>query len=125
MTAASHACRDGENDSTSNHLPLPEHPPCQGNSLRLGNLNAEDTARVVTETYYAAGQFRPNTFRVPRGYVGKDLISMLSEYLEWFGNSTPYADQALMLAMVFQQLMLQKPHKAPEPRYVKCLQHRI
>ena len=30
-----------------------------------------------------------------------------------------------MLAMVFQQLMLQKPHKASESRYVKCLQCRI
>ena len=30
-----------------------------------------------------------------------------------------------MLAMVFQQLMLQKPHKAPESCCVKCLQHRI
>ena len=50
---------------------------------------------------------------------------MLSEYLEWFGDSTPYTDQNLMLAMVLQQLMLQKPHKAPESRYVKCLQCQI
>ena len=50
---------------------------------------------------------------------------MLSEYVEWFGNSTPYADQAIMLALVFQQLMLQKPHKAPESCYVKCLKRRM
>ena len=50
---------------------------------------------------------------------------MLSEYLEWFRNSTSYADQALMLAMDFQQPMLQKPHKAPESRYVKYLQCQI
>ena len=52
--APSRICRDcdtetfpsqnGENNSTANHLLFPEHLPYQGNSLRLGNSNIDDTA---------------------------------------------------------------------------------
>ena len=91
----------------------------------LGCLSEEDTAAAISSVYEEAVHFKPNAFLVPNGSVGRKFVRQLSEYLACFGNAGSYQGQALKIAMVFQQLLLQKPHRSQVPSFSKCLQRRM
>ena len=103
---------------------LPHHSPAATGAFTLGTMDSQTTAATINAAYEEAVHFRPNTFNVPHGSSGKAFVAQLSVYLQGFGDSGPFEGQALRIAMVFQQLLLQKT-RPPSQSLAKCLQTRL
>ena len=100
------------------HVTAPRETFC------LGNLTASETMTALSTTYDKCVHLAPNAFQVPRGNVGRRFITTLSSYFNCFGDAGSYADSALMVAAVFQMLMLQVPRSDP-PAHAKLLDRRL
>ena len=83
---------------------------------------AVDTA---VSTVWDVVQDISHAFEVPNGSAGRAFVAQLSKYLLCFGNAGSFEGQALKVAMVFQQMLLQKPFRSSSTAYAKCLQRRL
>ena len=107
----------------SGHKAPPDHPSASTGPFTLGSMDNHATADAINTAYEETVHFRPNTFSVPQGSAGKAFISQVSCYQACFGDAGPYESQAIKIAMVFQQLPLQKnPQKSLSHSFAKCLQ---
>ena len=104
---------------------LPDYTTSRKVGFRLGDLEEAASEAAITEAYDEAVHFRPNAFSPPRGSVGKAFVSQLSRYLSCFGNAGTYDGLAMKVAMVFQQLLLQKPHTPTPISLSSILQRRL
>ena len=104
---------------------LPEYATVQLDRFTLGPLGGEAGSSAINDAYAEAVHYRPNAFEVPNGSAGRAFVTQLSKYLLCFGNAGSFEGQALKVAMVFQQLLLQKPFRSSSTAYAKCLQRRL
>ena len=104
---------------------LPEYATVQLDRFTLGSLGGEAGSSAINDAYAEAVHYRPNAFEVPNGSAGRAFVAQLSKYLLCFGNAGSFEGQALKVAMVFQQLLLQKPFSSSSTAYAKCLQRRL
>ena len=104
---------------------LPEYATVQLDRFTLGPLGGEAGSSAINDAYAEAVHYRPNAFEVPNGSAGRAFVAQLSKYLLCFGNAGSFEGQALKVAMVFQQLLLQRPFRSSSMANAKCLQRRL
>ena len=80
---------------------------------------------LIQNTYDELVHFRPNASQVPTGGVGNSFVTQLTTYLSCFGRARPYEGIAIKVAMVYQQLLLQKPCGVRPDSAAACLKRRM
>ena len=100
--------------------PIDSVPP----SFHLRSLTAADTCALIDAAYEQCTQYRPITFHVPLGNIGRRFITTLSSYYSCFGDCGSYRQSAFKIAAVFQALLLQKP-KTDSTGFAKLRERRL
>ena len=104
---------------------IPPYPAMSMSHFKLGVLGQDEAIAAISAAYRRLVELRPNTFDVPYGTSGREFIAQLSIYLECFAQGGPYEGHALMIAMVYQGLLLQKPYNCSPSLASKCLKRRL
>ena len=84
------------------------------------------SSAVIDESYNEIVTWRKNTFLVPYGKTGRDLIDQLTKHINDWNNGTALQHIALKAAIVLLAVALQKPsQKSKAKQHQQCLEKRM
>ena len=104
---------------------IPPYHAMRVSHFKLGRLGQDEAIVTISAAYRRIVELRPNTFEVSYGTSGREFIEQLSIYLNCFAQGGPYERHDLMIAMVYQGLLLQKPFNCSPSLASKCLRRRL
>ena len=105
---------------------LPTFQPMSMPVFSWGIHNADDFSHALEATYSEVVHWRINSFKVPTGKVGKELVHELSRLFSAFASASSMESIALRAAIVLPILLLQKPHrKSKAKEHAACLERRL
>eukprot|EP00117_Sycon_ciliatum_P033672 scpid90746/ scgid25865/ len=113
------------NQDEQRTVDLPQHTEATFDGFIINGLTNTCSIELIQNTYDELVHFRPNAFQVPTGGVGNSFVTQLTTYLSCFGRAGPYEGIAIKVAMVYQQLLLQKPCGVRPDSAAACLKRRM
>ena len=96
-------------------------------NLKWGNMKGfQEIHEKVMQTYSEIIKWRKNMFEVPKGNIGKDVISEVTKIIQLFASKSKWEALALNLLNVFLPLMLQKPSRKSKTKdHIRYLEKRL
>jgi len=110
---------------------LPEYEAVNTPSTFIRGQNSEGkaitaTTSTIDDAYNEITKWRKNTFLVPYGKTGKDLIDMVIKHINDWNNGSDMRHISLKAAFVLLAVCLQKPsQKSKAKEHQECLAKRL
>ena len=105
---------------------LPAYKPRSAPSFTWGDVNGMEVEKELDSIYKEVVFWKKNLFLLPSGKVGKEFVAEMTRLVESFANATSLEGIAMKALVVFQVVVLQKPHAKSKSRdHIQCVQRRL
>ena len=85
-----------------------------------------DYRLVIKSAYDQVVHWKSNLFPLPMGNVAAQFVMKLAKFFDIYALESAQEDSAIMSAMLFPSLILQRPHYKSKPReHIDCLERRL
>ena len=99
----------------------------EASNLKWGDMSGfQEITDNIMNTYSEITKWKKNMFEIPKGNIGKELVSEVTKIIQLFTSKTKWEPVALHMLNIFLPLMLQKPSSKSKNRdHIRYLRKRI